>query len=133
MTDSNAPRSAPEVAPNLVGNWTLAVEGEIAPSAKDLICINIYFQIQGQADSPLYGSVDSKGPAISKFALENGTLTRNVIVQFDVTMSGQIYQFNGTVKDPQLMEGTITLLLAAPGSPTEEGSWSAQAQGGGEE
>jgi hypothetical protein len=133
MTDSNAPTRAPEVAPDLLGSWILTVAGSISPPAKDLGCIEIYYQVSGDTDALLFGSVNTTGPGTSKFALENGTLKANVIVQFVVTMDGLSYRFDGAIIDPQQMEGEVTLLLKAPGEPTEEGTWSAQAQGGGQD
>jgi hypothetical protein len=133
MEETDMTDSAPEIAPNLVGLWTMEVIDLPDPPVKDLDEIDIYFQEEGMADTPLYGSVNSKAPDTSKFSMENATVTNSQTICFDVTIYGQVYQFTGTIKTPQSMYGTITLLVGGLGGANEEGSWSAQAQGGGED
>lgn len=118
--------------PSLVGLWTLSVESETGP-LKELDQMDITFQVPGSIDAPLYGSVNSEGPYSSHFAMANAMFDAGSTITFQVTLMGTTYVFNGTVSKGIHMSGLITGTSDPNSTVAEEGSWSAQAQGGGEE
>lgn len=133
MNNDAAPESAPGAAiPSLVGLWTLSIESETGP-LKELDQMDITFQVPGVVDAPLFGSVNSEGPYSSHFAMANAMFDAGASINFEVTLMGTTYVFNGTVTKGIHMSGLITGTSDPNSTVAEEGSWSAQAQGGGQE
>lgn len=133
MNNDAAPESAPGAAiPSLVGLWTLSIESETGP-LKELDQMDITFQVPGVVDAPLFGSVNSEGPYSSHFAMTNAMFDAGASINFEVTLMGTTYVFNGTVTKGIHMSGLITGTSDPNSTVAEEGSWSAQAQGGGQE
>lgn len=118
--------------PSLVGLWTLSIDSATGP-LKELDQMDITFQVPGLLDAPLYGSVNSEGPYSSHFAMANAMFDAGEAITFEVTLLGTTYVFNGTVSKGIHMSGLITGTSNPNSTVAEEGSWSAQAQGGGGE
>jgi hypothetical protein len=119
--------------PSLVGLWTFSVDSETDPKLKELDQMDITFQVPGLLDTPLYGSVNSVGPYTSHFAMVNAMFDGGVSINFEITMLGTTYVFEGTVTKGIHMSGVVTGTSDPESKVAEEGSWSAQAQGGGDE
>jgi hypothetical protein len=112
-----------DAIPSIVGTWALKVVHD--PDLGMLDSIEITAQVQSGDHDSIFGSVKG-GLLVTAYALENGLVTSNAEVSFDVTNQGIVYTFTGQV-DGTTIKGSVT---HPPETGDEEGSWSAQAQGG---
>jgi hypothetical protein len=132
MSSSATKKSAQDVdIPIIVGFWDLEFRRQ--HQFASLNSFQIYFQEPGANLNRIFGSVSSAPPGRNVYAIQNGQITieqvtNNPIVSFDVTINGTVHTFTGAVEG-----STINSLAPADlsgGAPSDEGSWSAQAQGG---
>jgi hypothetical protein len=130
MTDNTAPTNTPELAPYVVGPWLLNVTDVSDPVLLALVEMEIFYQDQNASDTSVYGSINSKGPETSKFSLDTGAIEGSQFISFTMTVGGQLYQFNGQIKTPQQMYGSVTIMDGNLQAQSDQGSWSAQAQDG---
>ncbi len=116
------------IIPNIDGNWSLQVLR--IPSLESLRSMTISGQVQGAFGSDHFGG-DVDGPA-GEFQIQQGSLDNDGAVTFRVVIDGKNYKFSGNIVagDPLGMCGNVNAELAK--EPFDDGSWSAQAQGGGE-
>lgn len=118
-------------APDVKGNWDLEVDPKQYPQlAARMECFEITAQVAGVNHDLIFGNVKSP-PPMTAYALDNGEVRADLLT-FTVSIDGTVYTFTGPLKLPpeggkRITEGKITPASADPG--TEEGSWSAQAQG----
>lgn len=131
MSTKTANTKAPtELVPSVKGLWSLYVSN--MPTLVELSSIIIGIQAsEAPGIDKFFGSIDSEANA---FAIENAKITASREVEFSLRIAGESYQFTGRMSDelfPREMFGTIQSVSL--GSPRDDGSWSAQAQGGGEE
>jgi hypothetical protein len=107
-----------DAIPSIVGNWNLEVSNDPNLGMLDSI------EITAQVRNLIFGSVKSDQP-VTAYALENGALS-NGTMSFQLSIEGVPYQFEG-----QFDGTTISGSVNKPNKTgNEEGSWSAQAQGG---
>jgi hypothetical protein len=124
-------KSITGVTPFIQGAWRLEVYQISA--LKELGSFNISYQASeiGEAlPNLLFGAVNSLDTA---FALENGTIAATGEVRFDIRIAGVLYAFTGFVNGSAMSGDVISEPDAASELESEDGSWSAQAQGGGED
>lgn len=99
--------------------------------------LRISHQGEGESSQTILGSIRTAPPNVTSYAIEDGEIAfdagaNQLRVFFCATIHGTVYTFRGNLDgDTRIPDGTIT-----PGPPNpvfEDGNWSAQAQGGGEE
>jgi hypothetical protein len=112
-----------DAIPSIVGIWALKVLHE--PNLGMLDSIEITAQVPSGDHDLIFGSVKRDAP-VTAYALENGVFTMDSKVSFEMTNQGTVYTFTGQV-DGTTIKGSVT---HPPETRDEEGSWSAQAQGG---
>jgi hypothetical protein len=97
----------------------------------DLNCLRINHQGPGESFRPILGCLRTS-PPVTSYAIEDGQVTfeeGNLVVSFTASIRGTVYTFTGILEGESIPHGTIT---PPPPSPTgEDGTWTAQAQGGG--
>jgi hypothetical protein len=118
-------------APDVKGNWDLEVDRNLYPQlAARMESFEITAQVAGETRDLIFGNVKSP-PPVTAYALDDGEVRADLIT-FAVSIDGTVYTFTGPLEltregGKRVTVGTITPFSAKPG--TEEGSWSAQAQG----
>lgn len=129
MTDTAPTNEKALDPPSITGLWTLNVSGmQTLETMKEII-----ISYQGPSGSGLnvYGSVNSEKPTTTAYALEQATVGDDGQVSFQIELNGVTYYFNGQMDAPNSMSGTVS----GKSLPTdqEDGSWSAQGQGSGDQ
>lgn len=127
MTDT-APTNnrALDLSP-ITGSWTLEVSGvQVLEMMKEIV---IAYQVSSASGLDLYGSVNSEKPTTTAYALELASVSNDLQVSFQIELNGSTYYFTGQMDGPNSMSGSVS----GKSLPTaqEDGSWSAQGQGGG--
>lgn len=133
MSRATAEKLAATVTtPDVRGSWDMEVDPEQYPQlAARLDCIEITAQLPGESHDLIFGKVKSP-PPVTAYALDSGEVRADMMT-FTVSLAGTVYTFTGPIVFPagggmRITCGTIT----PPPKPfpgSEEGSWSAQAQG----
>lgn len=101
--------------------------------------LQISHQGEGESSQTILGSIRTAPPQVTSYAIEDGEVTfdagtNQLRVFFTVIIQGTVYAFTGNLDgDTSVPRGTITPGPPAPDPISEDGNWSAQAQGGGEE
>jgi hypothetical protein len=126
-----------DAIPPLTKSWLMKCDAGFPAPLSELDQLQISVEEpepDGNSDL-IFGKVLSTQPATA-FALENGVCSRKVAnileVSFTLTMDGNSYAFVGLAQGSDMIGFFAPLLLGSVrrGVETEEGSWSAQAQGG---
>lgn len=126
--------------PLLPTSWDLtAISQGYGQPLSDLNRLQIYHQGEGESSQTILGSIRTAPPQVTSYAIEDGevafdAVTNQLRVYFTVTIQGTVYAFTGKLDgDTRVPTGTITPGPPTPDPKSEDGNWSAQAQGGGEE
>lgn len=138
------PKTAPKKKANtgsiplLPISWDLTVMSEGYPFS-GLNRLQISHQGEGEFAQSILGSIRTAPPEVTNYAIEDGEVTFDAVtnhlrVFFTVTIQGTVYAFTGNLDgDTDVPRGSITPGPTKPNPKFEDGNWSAQAQGGGED
>jgi hypothetical protein len=126
--------------PRLPILWDLtAISQGYGTPLSELNRLKISHQDEGESPQTILGSIRTAPPEVTSYAIEDGEVafeagTNQLQMFFTVTIHGTVYTFTGNLDgDTLVTRGTITPGPPPPNPIFEDGNWSAQAQGGGEE
>ena len=126
-TSATKKKAHADAIPSIMGRWGLTVWND--PSVEMLNLIEITDQVPSGDQDLIRGRVGG-GPSGLGYEIESGVVMGSE-VSFNVTTNQGVYTFRGTVDGSKIKNGLIRNPSALPHEKgTEDGSWSAQAQGG---
>lgn len=125
--------------PRLPTLWDLTnISQGYGPPLSELNRLQISYQGQGVSSQIILGNIRTAPPEVTSYAIEDGEVafeagTSQLRLFFTLTIGGTVYAFTGRLDgDTGVPRGTVRPGPAGP-PVSEDGNWSAQAQGGGEE
>jgi hypothetical protein len=134
MSQAVKEKESADAPPNIVGTWSLTIP--LIPELSGPNNLQVIHQ-EGGGGNPQWftGRVMSDGDQSSAYSIENGQVTINSQITFQLTMNGVVYSFSGTVNTVDVNHPKIDNghWFTPDGIGNGDGNWSAQAQGGGQD
>lgn len=124
-----------DLVPSVVGTWNVTWPTDSSSSLPaSLTALQIVYQAPGVSFDQIFGSMSSTPPDITSYALMNGKITRlgdgSLFVSFVLCIDSKDYEFEGLLLSERSMLGEEPTVQSGT-FDAGDGSWSAQAQGGG--